>query len=136
MNLKRTRVLFAAFLVFALFLGCSEDDPVSPESDPPPEINVASVNVTCGDNQDCIQFSARPDKDVIFVKVVITNPVGDEITFNMGSTTVIADENIALQDSDFAYFRVSGEWEFVFTGNLATGDKSSFEVTTTVNVSA
>jgi hypothetical protein len=130
-------MMFAALFVLPFVFSCSDDDnPSGPEETPPPEINVASVNVTCGNSQDCIQFFARPDKDVVLVKVVITNPAGDEVTFNLESSTVIDGENIALQADDFAYFRVSGEWEFVFTGNLATGDKSSFEVTTTVNVSA
>ena len=97
---------------------------------------MSSVNVTCGNNQDCIQFFARPNKDVVLVKVEIINPAGEDVTFNLGSSTVIDGENIALQADDFAYFRISGEWEFVFTGNLATGDKSSFEVTTKVTVSA
>ena len=130
-----TLILLAGFM-FTLYLGCGKDDPASPEPTPPPNISVASVNVTCGNNQDCIQFSARPDKDVVFVKVVISNPVGEEVTFNLGSSTVIDGENIALQAADFAYFRVSGEWTFEFTGNLATGDKSSFVVTTSVTVSA
>lgn len=125
--------LFAG-ITFTMLLGCGGKDPSSPKVTP--KISVASINVICGNNQDCIQFSARPDKDVIFVKVVIKNPIGEEVTFNLQSSTVIANENIALQDANFAYFRVSGEWSFEFTGNLATGDKSSFVVTTTVNVSA
>ena len=128
--------MFTTMLVVALLLSCGKDDPTEPTKPAQPKINVASMNVTCGNSQDCIQFFARPDKDVIFVKVIITNPTGDQVTFNLQSSTVVADENIALQDADFAYFRISGEWKFVFTGNLATGDKSSFEVTTLVNVSA
>ena len=135
-NLRPVTLIMLTGLMFTFLLGCGKDDPVSPVITPPPSINVASINVTCGTGQDCIQFSARPDKDVLFVKVVITNPVGDEVTFNLGSSTVIDGENIALQANDFAYFRISGEWTFVFTGNLATGDKSSFVVTTNVNVSA
>ena len=122
-------------LVAISYFGCSKDS-TSPEPTPPPKSSVASINVQCGDGSDCIQFFARPDKDVIFVKVEITDPVGDKVTYNLNSSTVIKDESINLQDADFAYFRISGEWKFVFTGNLATGDKSSFEVTSTVNVSA
>ncbi len=136
-NTKTLSLLFVTCLMLPLIFSCGKDDKgTGPETTPPPDISVASVNVTCGNTQDCIQFFARPDKDVILVKVVITNPTGDQVTFNLESSTVIADENIGLQADDFAYFRISGEWEFVFTGNLATGDKSSFEVTTNVNVSA
>lgn len=134
-NLRPVFALLAVTLLVTQFLGC-KDDPVEPTKPEPPKINVASINVVCGDNQDCIEFFAKPSKDVIFVKVVITNPTGSQVTYNLQSSTVIAEQNIALQDDDFAYFRISGEWKFVFTGNLATGDKSSFEVTVIVNVSA
>jgi len=136
MRKRATYLTLGLICLIALsYFGCSKNS-TEPETTPPPKINVASINVQCGDGSDCIQFFARPDKDVIFVKVEITSPVGDKVTYNLNSSTVIKDESIALQDTDFAYFRISGEWKFVFTGNLATGDKSSFEVTSTVNVSA
>ena len=128
-------VLIACFVA----LGCSSDsNPAAPEptQDPPPTFSMASIKVQCNDGTDCIQFSARPSKDVILVKVVITTPAGTQITFNAGSSTIVANENVALQDANFAYFRISGEWKFVFTGSLATGDKSSYEVISTVSVSA
>ena len=134
-SLRITALLFLTFLIAISYFGCGKDS-TGPEETPPPKVGVASINVQCGDGADCIQFFAKPDKDVILVKVEISNPVGDDITFNLGSSTVIADENIGLQAADFAYFRISGEWKFVFTGNFATGDKSSFVVTTIVNVSA
>ena len=134
-NLRPVLALFVVTLLLTQFLGCGKDS-TEPTKPTPPKISVASMNVVCGDNQDCIEFYARPDKDVIFVKVVITNPTGSQVTYNLQSSTVVAEENIALQDDGFAYFRISGEWKFVFTGNLATGDKSSFEVTVIVNVSA
>jgi hypothetical protein len=130
MNIK---MLFSAVLIaYFVALGCS--NPAGPNEEPP-TFSMASIKVQCGAD-DCIQFFARPDKDVTLVKVVITPPAGDKITYNLGNATVVAGEEIGLQDPNIAYTRISGEWKFVFTGNLATGDKSSFEVTTTVSVSA
>ena len=137
MNIKMllSTVLIACFVA----VGCSSDsNPTAPglTQDPPPTFSMASVKVQCNDGSDCIQFFSRPSKDVILVKVVITPPAGNQITFNAGSSTIVSNENVGLQDSNFAYFRISGEWKFVFTGSLATGDKSSYEVTATVSVGA
>jgi len=138
MNFKMLSTTILAAMLFAF--GCASDDnsPTAPPAtqDPPPTFSMASVNLQCNDGSDCIQFSTRPSKDVVLVKVVIERPAGNSITFNLGSSTVIAGEDIGLQDDNSAYFRISGEWKFTFTGNLATGDKSSFEVTAVVNVSA
>lgn len=138
MNIK----MLLSTVVFSFFVavGCSSDSnptaPMAPTQDPPPTFSMASIKVQCNDGSDCIQFFARPNKDVIVVKVVITPPAGNQITFNAGSSTVVANENVGLQDANVAYFRISGEWKFVFTGSLATGDKSSYEMTATVSVGA
>ncbi len=130
----------SALIACFVAIGCSgssnDNNPVAPTQEPPPTFSVASIKVTCNDGSDCIQFFARPDKDVVLVKVVITPPAGDKITFNAGNTTVVAGESVGLQNANTAYIRISGEWRFTFTGNLATGDKSSFEVTATVSVGA
>lgn len=137
----KAKMLFVVFFIASLaVVGCGgnggNNNPVAPAKDPPPAFNMASIKVQCNDGSDCIQFFARPDKDVLLVKVVITPPAGDKITFNFGSATVVANESIGLQNANQAYLRISGEWKFVFTGNLATGDKSSFEVTATISVGA
>ena len=138
--MKINTLLSTILMVCFVALGCSSDNnsvaPTGPIQDPPPAFNMASVNLQCNDGSDCIQFSARPSKDVILVKVVITPPAGNQITFNLGSSTFIANRDVGLQDVNFAYFRISGGWTFVFTGSLASGDKSSFEVSATVNVGA
>ncbi|RMD65950.1 hypothetical protein D6833_02150 [Candidatus Parcubacteria bacterium] len=133
-------LFWVVFMTSVAVLGCSGGDsnnnPVGPAPNPPPGFSMASVKVQCNDGSDCIQFFARPDKDVVLVKVVITPPAGDKITFNFGSTTVVANESIGLQNANTAYLRISGEWKFMFTGSLATGDKSSFEVSATISVGA
>jgi hypothetical protein len=116
--------------------GSEEKNPMQQQQEPPPTFSMASVNVTCNDGSDCIQFSARPSKDVVLVKVVITPPAGNQITFNLNNTTFVSGFDVAVQDANFAYFRISGTWRFEFTGSLATGDKSSFTVSSTVNVGA
>lgn len=137
----KTKMLFST-LIMASFVavGCGGGDsnPVAPApmQDPPPNFSTASVRVQCADGSDCIQFFARPSKDVIVVRVEITPPAGNKLTFNAGSVTVVSGENVGLQNANNAYFRISGEWKFLFTGTLATGDKSSYEVTGTISVGA
>lgn len=133
------KLILTVFVASFVAVGCGgggNSNPVAPAVTPPPTFSMASLNVTCNDGTDCIQFSTRPSKDVVLIKVVITNPSGTEVTFNLGSATVVADQNVALQDPNFAYFRIGGTWKFVFTGNLATGEKTSFEVTSTLSVSS
>ncbi len=138
MNIRK---LFSTVLIVCFVaVGCSGDSnptaPTGPAQDPPPSFSMASVKVQCNDGSDCIQFFSRPDKDVLVVRVEILPPVGNKIIFNAGSVTVVRGENVGLQDQNLAYFRVSGEWKFTFVGNLATGDKTSFEVVATINVGA
>ena len=137
----KIKTLFSTILMVCFVaLGCSSEDnstaPTGPTQDPPPVFNMASINLQCNDGSDCIQFSTRPSKDVILVKVVITPPAGSQITYNLGSSTFIANQDVGLQDVNVAYSRISGAWTFVFTGSLASGDKSSFDVTATVSVGA
>ena len=127
-------LLFATSLL--LLTACGGDSGTKPKEDPAPSFRIASVKVQCNTGDECIRFFAKPDTDVLLVKVIIRPPAGDAITFNAGSDTFIKEEDVALQDANVAYFRVSGQWTFTFVGNHATGNKSSFEVVTTVDVSA
>ena len=103
---------------------------------PAPSFNVISEPAVLNDGSAGILFSAIPDADVILVRVEITNPRNQNQTFNAGSTTVVRNEEFALQDPGTAYVRVSGDWRFTFVGRRATGDGDDFEVIRTVTVGA
>ncbi|MBN1479656.1 hypothetical protein JXA70_05245 [candidate division KSB1 bacterium] len=136
-------LLLASIILIIPFLGCPDNNnesPVAPVKEDPPSFSVASINVECPydyGTPDCIIFHAKSeDKDVVLVKVEIAPPVGESFTISLNNYMLIEGEGIDLATNEYPFPRISGEWEFVFIGNLATGDKSSFEVTVTVDVSA
>jgi len=138
MHNKFLVTILATVLLFSV--GCKKESTTAPTEEPPvsapPSFNIASTLANCTGTNDCIEFFATPNKDVILVKVVIKYPVTGSITYNLGSSTVISDESIALQAAGTAYNRISGTWRFTFTGSLAGEDQSSFTVATSVNVGA
>ncbi|RMD96524.1 MAG: hypothetical protein D6814_11225 [Calditrichaeota bacterium] len=127
-----------ALTLAMLSIGCGKNNPAAPEPtvEPTPTFSISSKPVILNDGNAGIQFFAQPDMDVILVRVEIKDPLGNSFTFNAGSATVVKGEVMALQDTNLAYFRVSGKWTFKFVGNKATGSKASFDVTATLNVSA
>lgn len=139
-----SRFPFFFTLFFALLLsGCDAGGSNSePEPDPepipaaPPAFEIASRTVTLQDNTEGVQFFARPSIDVILVRVDIETPLGGEVNFNAGSSTVVKDESFALQDGGVAYRKVSGNWQFTLVGRHAADTQASFEVAQTVNVGA
>ena len=127
----RIKTAFSALLLVALAtIGCGDD------GDEAPSISISSERVTCVDDVECIEFTATPDADVILVRVNIDPPSGESFNFNLQSTTVISGQSISLQGVNEAYRRSSGEWRFTFVGNLASGDRTSFEVVATLDVGA
>ena len=121
---------FVLLLALALpFAACDSSEPEIPT------FSVASVTVSDGADQ-FLQFVARPSTDVELSSVVIENPVGNTQTFNAGNQLILANDPLPLQDSDFGYFRVSGQWSFRFTGISDGGAGERFTVTTQINVSA
>jgi len=131
--------LFLALVLVGCDSGGSNSEP-EPEPEPipaaPPSFEIASRTVTLQDNTDGVQFFVRSSIDVILVRVDIETPLGGEISFNAGSSTVIKDESFALQDGGTAYVKVSGNWRFILVGRHAADTQASFEVTETVNVGA
>jgi len=137
MHKKLLVTIMAAVLLFSI--GCEKESITAPTPDPgtpAPSFNVASTLANCTGTNDCIQFYATPNADVILVKVEIKYPVTGGTTYNFGSSTIVKDQSVALQATGMAYTRISGNWTFTFTGQHAVGDQSSFVVATTVNVSA
>ncbi len=123
-------------LMFTVLLaGCGKKSPSEPEAPPPPSFSISTVNVTLADGSDGIQFFAKPDKDVRLVRVDITDPLGNKMSFNAGGEIYVKDQVIQLQAQGTAYVRVSGTWTFEFVGNVEpNGD--NFTVKQTVNVGA
>ncbi len=136
---KKLLLLFAIAVFGVLFIGCGDDDP----SDPEPQFTVYSQPVTLDGGEAGLQFFARPTThDVSMVSVRITNPANSQLTYNLGNTLYVRDQNFALQDTDMGYCKfdhlgniLTGPWRFVFVGNKATGDHSSFEVSVTHTIS-
>ena len=132
--------LFVALVLVGCDSGGGANSEPEPEPEPipaaPPSFEIASRTVTLQNNTDGVQFFVRSSIDVVLVRVDIETPLGGEISFNAGSSTVIKDESFALQDGGTAYVKVSGNWRFILVGRHAADTQASFEVTETVNVGA
>jgi len=139
MHNKLLLSIMATVIFFSI--GCKSDPVTAPVVDPgtpTPSFNIASVTANCTGTNDCIQFWATPNADVLLVKVEIKYPVTGGTTYNFGSATVVRDQSVALQAAGIAYTRISGQWTFTFTGQYAAGEHSGkgFVATATVTVGA
>jgi len=139
MHNKFLATMIAAVLLFSV--GCKKDPVTAPTVDPgtpAPSFNIASVTANCTGTNDCIQFWATPNADVLLVKVEIKYPVTGGTTYNFGSQTIVRDQSVALQAAGIAYTRISGTWTFTFTGQYAAGQYSGegFVATASVTVGA
>jgi hypothetical protein len=84
-----------------------------------------------------LKLYATPSKDVVLVKVEVTPPgATSPVVLNALSSTFLQNAKIGLQDSGYAWKKISGTWQIKFVGNLASGSKDSFSLNTTLNVSA
>ncbi len=137
--MRSSRTLFALMTAAALlFTACGGDSPSEPEppAEQPPSFSISTKTVTLQSGEAGLQLFATPSEDIILVRVVITTPVGNKLTYNAGSVTVVKGQVTPLQDPNLAYVKVSGTWTLQFVGSKAVGTKSSFDVTTTVDVGA
>lgn len=135
--------IFVTLFLALVLVGCDSggsnsepDDEPEPIPAAPPGFEIASRTVTLQDNTEGVQFFARPDIDVILVRVDIETPLGGEINFNAESSTVVKDESFALQDDGIAYRKVSGNWRFTIVGRHAADTQASFDVEVAINVGA
>lgn len=128
---------FLALLLLLTLTACDSNDVnEEPPVVTPPSFSIASTPVQMSNGSAGILFAASPNEDVILVRVEITNPLNERVTFNAGSATVVQGQALPLQDAGTGYFRVSGTWRFQFVGRKASGDQTSFDVSTTLSVSA
>jgi len=83
-----------------------------------------------------LQFFAKCNNDdVKMTKVMITDPIGaNTTTFNLNGTYFVKDQIFALQGTDEAYLKASGNWSFIFVGNR-TADNTAFTVNASLSVS-
>lgn len=105
-------------------------------TEPPPTFRVNAVPTTLPGNQPALQFLATPDTEVKLIRVDLTTPLGDRITFDPQGVVVLGGERTPLQAQNFAYFRVSGDWTFRFVGERAAGSRATFDVSTSLPVAA
>ena len=74
--------------------------------------------------------------DVTLNRIEIRNPLGEGGAAPVQNLVILANQTEALQESDFGYFRVSGNWRFSFGGTLRADPTNAFDVTTVLSVSA
>lgn len=132
----RSLCLLALVALALPIAACSSSEPEDTETEPPPSFQIASIVVPFGDGTQGLQFAARPSADVSLVRVDITNPVGNSIVFSPQTAIVLSGQAVQLQNANEAYFRVSGNWTFRFVGSRAAGSQATFDVTTSLPVSA
>jgi len=135
---SRSTVLLLLFSGFLFLSACGKDTPAEPEPEveQPPTFSISTKTVVLQSGEAGLQFFATPSDDVVLVRVEISNPVGEKLIFNAGSITVVKGQVTPIQDPNLAYVKISGTWTLKFVGSRAVGSKSSFDVTTTVNVGA
>lgn len=128
--------LLLAAIMMALS-GCSKkSNPVGPALPPPaPSFTITAQPVTLSDGSAGLTFFARcTTDDINLIKVVVGFPDGTSQTYNAGDAAIVENQNFGCQDQGYGYPKLLGTWSFTFVGNKAAGDKSSFNVTTTLNV--
>lgn len=130
--------LIVVLLLLPFFLlGCS-DNSTGPEVDegpPPPSFNISSLQTTLVGGDPGILFRASSNNRVRLVQVVVRNPNGNNISYSPQGLIVQANEAFDLQEPGTAFYRWSGNWQFIFVGNHEPGGQS-FEVVQSLNVSA
>lgn len=153
MFVRSTRLLARLSLVFVLAAGLvacdsSEPDPVTtppvitppPTTTPPPApaapvFPVASRPVALNDGTSGLQFFMTPSENARITRIDIRNPVNQTRTFNANEDVALQGVTFNMQEPDFIYFRISGEWSFTIIG--ATSPASvPFSVVETVTVGA
>jgi hypothetical protein len=91
--------------------------------------SVSAMPVTLVDESQGLQFFARTTKDVEIFKVVVTNPQGIVMTLEGNDLLLYEGEVLQLQQEDEAYNWTAGQWSFRFVGNIARGNRESFDTT-------
>ena len=137
--MSRTLRLLALLALAVSVAACDSSGP-EPEPEPPvetaPTFQIASVVVPFGDGTQGLQFAATPNADIRIVRVDVRNPLGNTTVFSPQESIILSGQSVALQASNEAYVRVSGNWSFRFVGTRAAGSLASFDVTTPLSVSA
>lgn len=87
----------------------------------PPEIKITKQDVQNTQGNDCVLFFAVPQEEVRINSVTIINPISNSIVYNVGGTLVVKGQPVALQDSVSCYTKLSGEYQFTFTGERPGG---------------
>ncbi len=139
-NLRFDSKLFlVALLVFSISFGCSskddDDNPLAPAQPQPPGFTISSINVALQGGTEGIQFFGRANKDVSVIRVDVIDPLNQKTVYNVGGGVFLSAEIIAFQDTNFGYFKASGQWSFRIVGN-AEPSKETFDVTINFNVSS
>ena len=129
---------FAPLAVLLLVaVGCDSSEPEPDPGPVAPTFAIASQVVTLVDNSQGLQFFVTPSKDVTLNLIEIRNPLGQGGAVPIQNLNILGGSSEALQDSDEGFNRVSGDWRFRFRGSsTADGPSATFDVTTTVSVSA
>jgi hypothetical protein len=121
-------ILLASIIITS---GCKKkEDPIVPS------FTMTSTTVNLQGGGLGLQFFAKCNNDdVKMTKVIISDPIGSFTeTYNLNGTYFVQNEIFALQGTDLAYPKSTGNWSFNFTGNR-TADGSSFSVNASLLVS-
>ena len=141
MQMLFPRTLLAVLFLSLVSVGCdSSDDPVTPPPPPPPPANVMpSFEITSATSTDpstglqLIEFEAITNMAVELTEVTV-DPPGSEPPFsgNFNNEVFTTSEAIVIGP----VLKLGGNWTFRFTGRLAGGAQTSFDVTENLSVSA
>jgi len=95
--------------------------------DPTIDVSAQVVQTTTG--EDCLLFFGIPRENVLLISVKFTNPLGQNITYDLGNRSYPANNPTPLQESGLCYTKLSGTYTFEFSGSRPGG--GSFTAMTT-----
>lgn len=126
--MKKLIFIFTLIFITIICLSACKDDenPVIPEA--APTFTVFSQTENWGGDLVLLFYARCKDCDINLIKVTITNPANQSLTYNAGNNLYVKDQNFALQETGYGYYKLSGPWKFKFEGNKAAGSKMSFSV--------
>ena len=133
-----TRALYAVLLLAFVAVGCDSGGGDNDDDNPPPATVAPSFEITSASatdpttGLDIIAFEALTSITIELTEVIIDPPGSASVPgFNGNNDVFTTSEAIVMGP----FPRLGGDWRFRFTGRLAGGDQSSFDVTETFSVS-
>ena len=122
---------------FALVISnsCKDDNSTDPPTTQVPVFIVTADSVMLQGGGEGLQFFGKcTNQDVKMTKVTVISPSSvQNLTYLLNGNSFVKNTPFDMQDSNTAYNKELGTWNFTFVGNR-TADNSSFSVNATLSI--